>query len=30
VAIINFDDVESGFEYESLLYINYIIRISKA
>ena len=30
VAILKFDDVEEGFEYESLLYINYVIRLSKA
>ena len=30
VAIMRFDAVESGFEYESLLYINYVIRVSKA
>ncbi|MBR2320867.1 MAG: hypothetical protein IKA57_01885 [Clostridia bacterium] len=30
VAILNFKDVEASFEYESLLYINYVIRISKA
>ena len=30
VVITKFDDVEEGFEYESLLYINYVIRLSKA
>ena len=30
VALLNFDDVEEGFEYESLLYVNYVIRTSKA
>lgn len=30
VAIMKFDEVESSFEYESLLYINYVIRVSKA
>lgn len=30
VALLTFKDVERGFEYESLLYVNYLIRISKA
>ena len=30
VALCRFEDVEEGFEYESLLYVNYVIRISKA
>ena len=30
VALLAFDDVEKGFEYESLLYINYVIRLAKA
>jgi hypothetical protein len=30
IALCNFAEVEESFEYESLLYINYVIRISKA
>lgn len=30
VALFDFDKVEEGFEYESLLYINYVIRLSVA
>ncbi|MBO5736750.1 MAG: hypothetical protein J6S04_02970 [Clostridia bacterium] len=30
VALMKFDDVEEGFQYESLLYVNYVIRVSKA
>ena len=30
VALLSFDDVEKGFEYESLLNINYVIRLAKA
>ena len=30
VALMKFNDVEEGFQYESLLYVNYVIRISKA
>ena len=30
VALLTFDDVEEGFEYESLLYVNYVIRLSMA
>jgi hypothetical protein len=28
VGLLTFDDVEEGFEYESLLYVNYVIRLS--
>ena len=30
VVFLRFDGVESSFEYESLLYVNYLIRLSKA
>ena len=30
VAIMNFDGIEESFEYESLLYINHVIRVSKS
>lgn len=30
VALLDFPEVEESFEYESLLYINYVIRLSKA
>lgn len=30
VAFVTFSDVEEGFQYESLLYVNYVIRLSKA
>ena len=30
VALLTFEDVEDGFEYESLLYVNHVIRTAKA
>ena len=30
VALVTFADVEEGFQYESLLYVNYVIRLAKA
>ena len=30
VALVTFNDVEESFEYESLLYVNYVIRLAKA